>query len=97
MEETNFILFVTIWPLFALGYGGGVLYGLRFLRMNELVDTRVPEFAQDSLFGKLGSNYKLFYYAYSEKHGKLKTTIFLAIHIVSSIMVFAFPIILSFV
>ena len=95
MEETKIILFVTIWPLFALGYGAGIIYGLRFLRTNDLVDTRVPEFVKDSLFVRLGSNYKLFYYGHSQKYGKSKTIILITIHFVSMIMVFALPVILS--
>jgi len=91
MGESRFLTFIILWPLFAIGYGGGIVYGLRFLRMNDLVDTRVPEFINASLFGKIGSNYKLFYYAHSQKYGKFKTKTLLAIHFVSVIMVFAAP------
>jgi len=95
MVDTQFYIFVTIWPLFAFGYGGGIVYGLRFLRKNNLVDTRVPQFVGDMLFGRIGYNYKLFYQAHSQKYGKAKTSLLLAIHFASAFMVFAFPVILS--
>ncbi len=95
MEDSQFYLFIAIWPLFAIGYGGGIVYGLRFLRKNNLVDTRVPEFVGDMLFGHIGYNYKLFYQAHSIKYGKSKTRLLLAIHFVSGAMVFILPIFLS--
>jgi hypothetical protein len=91
MTDYSFILFITIWPLFALGYGGGIIYGLRFLRKNELVDTRVAEFTEDMMFGGLGYNYKLFYYFHSKAHGKAPTIFLLAVHVICAIMVFVFP------
>jgi hypothetical protein len=60
MEKASFIMFITIWPLFAFGYGGGIVYGLHFLRKKDLIDTRVTQFVGDALFGRIGSNYKLF-------------------------------------
>ena len=93
MEIDNFIIFIVVWPIFALGYGGGIVYGLRFLRENELVDTRVPEFVSDTLFGKLGSNYKLFYKAHCIKYGKSVTRTLMVFHLISIVMVFATPII----
>ena len=95
MEDSQFYLFVSIWPLFAVGYGGGIVYGLRFLRKNNLVDTLVPQFVGDMLFGRIGHNYKLFYQAHSHKYGKAKTWLMLAIHFASAFMVFALPVILS--
>jgi hypothetical protein len=74
---------------------GGIVYGLRFLRKNNLVDTRVPQFIGETLFGHIGYNYKLFYQAHSQKYGKSKTRLLLAVHFASAFMVFALPVILS--
>ena len=95
MNDNSFILFVTIWPLFAFGYGGGIIYGLRFLRKNEFIDTRVVEFTKDLLFGTIGYNYKLFYHVHGKMYGKALTVILLIVHIICAIMVFAFPFIIS--
>ena len=95
MSETQFIIFVIIWPLFAIGYGGGLIYGVRFLRINNLIDTRAPEFVRDITFGRLGKNYRLFYCVHSQRYGKLKTKILLVLHFVSIVMVFATPIIFA--
>ena len=94
MEESKFILLSIIWFLSAIGYGGGIIYGLRFLRMNEVVDTRVPQFTSDMLFGKLGYNYKLFYFIHSKKYGKQKTLLLLILHFISIIMVFVIPVLM---
>ena len=91
MIETRLILFLIVWPIFIIGYGGGILYGLRFLRSHDMIDTRVPEYTKDMLFGSLGYNYKLFYYAHSQKHGKLKTISLMLYHILSIPMVFVTP------
>ncbi len=95
MGKASFIMFITVWPLFAIGYGGGIIYGLRFLRKNDLIDTKVTQFVGDALFGRIGSNYKLFFQAHSQKYGKPKTIILLAIHLASAFMVFAFPFFLT--
>ena len=50
----KFIIFIIIWTISIIGYGGGILYGLRFLRSHEMIDTRVPEFTKDM-------NYVIFY------------------------------------
>lgn len=91
MTDYSFILFITIWPIFALGYGGGIIYGLRFLKKNEFVDTRVIEFTKDMMFGSIGYNYKLFYYFHSKAYGKTLTIFLLAAHVICAIMVFVFP------
>lgn len=64
----------------ALVCGGGVFYGIRFLRRHELIDTRPAEFVSDTLFGSVGSRYKLFYTAHSAKHGRGITRLLLAVH-----------------
>ncbi len=91
MEKSKLYLFLTLWPLFAVGYGGGLIYGMRFLRKNNLIDTRVQKFVGEALFGRVGENYKIFYEEHSKRHGKTKTRLLLFLHLLSAFMVFAFP------
>ncbi|RII25368.1 MAG: hypothetical protein CXR31_14335 [Geobacter sp.] len=92
MKESQFFLFLIIWALSAIGYGGGIVYGLHFLRKNTLVDTRVPQFVGDLILGRLGTNYKMFCFAHSQKYGTLLTKVMLTIHFASVLLVFVLPV-----
>lgn len=91
MIDAKLIIFIIVWIIAIIGYGGGILYGLRFLRSHEMIDMRVPEFTKDMLFGKLGHNYKLFYYVHSQKYGKITTISLMLYHLISVPVVFLTP------
>jgi hypothetical protein len=74
-----------------VGYGGGLIYGMRFLRKNNLSDTRVHKFVGETLFGRIGQNYKMFYEEHGKRHGKTKTRLLLFLHMLSAFIVLVFP------
>jgi hypothetical protein len=74
------LVFVGLMTLCILGFHGGILFGVRFLRERNLIDIRVLPFIVDTLFGNLGTNYKLFYREYARVHGRQRALLALGVH-----------------
>ena len=88
------LMWTTVWAICAFGYLRGTAYGLRFLEDHALIDTDSREFHADLLFGPPGQNYRRFYVAHSPRFGKSTTLLMITAHLLSSVFVFALPVVL---
>lgn len=74
------LVFLGLMTLCVAGFHGGILYGVRFLRQQRLIDTGTFSSLFSFLSADIGPGYRLFYRAHAEAHGRPWTVLALCIH-----------------
>ena len=85
------LIFLGLMAVCVLGFHGGILYAVGFLRRHEIVDMRPLEFVAGTLFGRFGENYSLFHKAHSHLHGAALTRLLIAAHLFCAVAFWTLP------